>query len=129
MTSGISSSQLGRLRRIDAREVWKHEANDFTPWLKEHIDQLNEAIGFEIELSGREEPVGEFAVDLYGTEVQTRRPAIIENQLTRTDHDHLGKLMTYAAGLKAGVAVWISPQFRDEHREALTWLNEIQRSS
>ena len=63
---------LSRLQRIDARQVWQHEAHDFTPWLESHIDELNEALGFEIELSGREERVGAFAVDLYGIDVQRR---------------------------------------------------------
>jgi len=111
--------------RCDAREVWAHEAHEFTPWLLQHIDQLNEAIGFEIELAAREERVGPFAVDLYGKEVQTGHPAIIENQLEPSDHSHLGQLLTYAAGLKAGVIVWVTPKFRDEHRAALGWLNEI----
>jgi hypothetical protein len=105
--------------------VWSHEAQHFTPWLEQHIDQLNEAIGFEIELIGREQRVGPFAVDLYGREVQTGHSVIIENQLGPTDHLHLGQLLTYAAGLKAGVVIWIAPKFRDEHREALAWLNEI----
>jgi hypothetical protein len=121
----ILPATLHSIRRIDAREIWSHEAHQFTPWLLDHIDELNEAIGFEIELSGREEPVGSFAVDLFGTEVQTRRPAIIENQLEPTNHSHLGQLVTYAAGLKAGVIVWIAPSFREEHRQALDWLNEI----
>jgi len=125
MSETVSLSGLGRLVRRDARTVWAHEAQQFTPWLQLHIDQLNEAIGFEIELSGREERVGPFAVDLYGKEVQTGRPAIIENQLEPTDHGHLGQLLTYAAGLKAGIVVWIAPKFRDEHRAALSWLNEI----
>lgn len=119
------ASNLGRLVRRDAREVWAHEAHQFTPWLMAHIDQLNEAIGFEIELVAREERVGPFAVDLYGKEVQTGHPAIIENQLEPSDHSHLGQLLTYAAGLKAGVIVWVTPTFRDEHRAALAWLNEI----
>src|SRR6266571_3686751 len=92
-TPTVSISELGRLQRIDARQVWKAEAFDFTPWLYDHIDELNEAIGFEIELSGREERVGPFAVDLYGRDVQTGHPAIIENQLEQTNHDHLGKLL------------------------------------
>ena len=125
MHMSIDPKQLGQLERIDARKVWQHEALEFTPWLSEHIDELNKAIGLEIEVTGREVKVGPFAVDLYGTEVQTGHPAIIENQLSITDHSHLGQILTYASGLKAGVTVWISPQFRDEHREALAWLNEI----
>src|SRR5947199_10407100 len=129
MNESVTPAGLGRLVRRDARTVWAHEAHQFTPWLQAHIDQLNEAIGFEIELSGREERVGPFAVDLYGKEVQTGHPAIIENQLEPTDHGHLGQLLTYAAGLKAGIVVWIAPQFRDEHRQALNWLNEISPES
>jgi hypothetical protein len=125
MVQPVGAASLGRLVRRDAREVWAHEAHQFTPWLMEHIDQLNEAIGFEIELVAREERVGPFAVDLYGREVQTGHPAIIENQLEPSDHSHLGQLLTYAAGLKAGVIVWVTPKFRDEHRAALDWLNEI----
>jgi hypothetical protein len=118
----LPSASLGRLRRIDTREVWRHEASEFTPWLLDQIDELNEALGVEIELSGREERVGPFAVDLYGTEVQTGHPAIIENQLGPTDHNHLGQLLTYGAGLKAGLIIWIAPKLRDEHWEALNWL-------
>lgn len=125
MVQPAGAANLGRLVRRDAREVWAHEAHQFTPWLMQHIDQLNEAIGFEIELIAREERVGPFAVDLYGKEVQTGHPAIIENQLEASDHSHLGQLLTYAAGLKAGVIVWVTPNFRDEHRAALDWLNEI----
>jgi hypothetical protein len=125
MVQPVDTANLGRLVRRDAREVWAHEAHQFMPWLMQHIDQLNEAIGFEIELVAREERVGPFAVDLYGKEVQTGHPAIIENQLEPSDHSHLGQLLTYAAGLKAGVIVWVTPKFRDEHRAALNWLNEI----
>jgi len=125
MPPEVDPSKLGRIRKIDARGVWKHEALQFTPWLQDHIDELNEAIGFEIELAAREQGVGPFAVDLYGKDVQTGHPAIIENQLEPTDHAHLGQTITYGAGLRAGVIVWIAPRFRDEHREALTWLNEI----
>jgi hypothetical protein len=125
MPPNINPSELGRIRRLDAREVWSHEATAFTPWLQQHIDQLNEALGLEVELSGREEKVGPFAVDLYGKEIQTGHPAIIENQLEPTDHSHLGQLLTYAAGVKAGIVVWVAPKFREEHEETLKWLNEI----
>ena len=95
---------LGRLVRRDAREVWAHEAHEFTPWLLEHIDQLNEAIGFEIEISAREERVGPFAVDLYGKEVQTGHPAIIENQLEPSDHSHLQRFAGECGGREWGLA-------------------------
>ncbi|MBI4214293.1 MAG: DUF4268 domain-containing protein [Chloroflexi bacterium] len=121
----IDEGTLHKIQRIDARRVWRHEALQFTPWLEENIEQLNEALGLEIALSGREERVGAFAVDLYGTDLQTSRPVVIENQLEDSDHSHLGQLLTYAAGLKAGVVMWVCPKFREEHRAALNWLNEI----
>lgn len=131
MTIPVGNSEpiLHKLYRVDAREVWKHEAHEFTPWLLDHIGELNQAIGFEIELSGKEEPVGTFAVDLFGRDVQTGQPAIIENQLEDSDHRHLGQLVTYASGLKAGLIVWVAPRFRPEHQEALKWLNEISAES
>jgi hypothetical protein len=114
--------QLGRLQRRDPRNVWKHEALDFTRWLLENIEILGETLGLEIEVHA-EVGVGAFAVDLAGTDVGSGRPVIVENQLAATDHAHLGQLLTYAAGLDATIVVWISPHFRDEHRQALDWLN------
>lgn len=121
----MTSDSLYPLERIDARKIWGHEARDFTPWLRDHIDRLNEALGFEIEITGREGAVGPFSVDLWGKDVQTGEPVIIENQLESTDHSHMGQLLTYAAGMKAKMILWISPQFREEHRQALLWLNEM----
>ena len=115
--------QLGRLTRIDAREVWTHEAHDFTPWLHEHIGLLAEAIGFDLEATGREVAVGDFSVDVVGQTVPDGRSVIVENQLAPTDHSHLGQLLTYASGLDAAVIVWLAPRFRDEHRQVLDWLN------
>jgi len=109
--------------------VWEHEAHDFTPWLRENIELLAEAVGLELDLVETESPVGDFAVDLYAKDLNTGRWVIIENQLEQTDHAHLGQLMTYGAGKEAGVVIWISPRFRDEHREALNWLNEITEKS
>lgn len=119
----MTAIQLGRLITVDAREVWKHEAHDFTPWLREHIDLLGEALGFDFEITAREAPIGDFKVDLLGRESNSGRSLIIENQLEATDHGHLGQLITYAAGLDAGMIIWITPQFREEHRQALAWLN------
>ncbi len=118
--------KLGKLNRIDdLRSVWKREAYDFTPWLRENIELLAEAIGLELDLVETESPIGEYAVDLYAKDLNTGRWVIIENQLAQTDHNHLGQLMAYAAGKEAGVIIWISPKFRDEHRRTLDWLNEI----
>lgn len=117
--------ELGKLKRVDPRSVWIHEARDFTPWLREHIELLSEAVGLELDLVETESPVGDFTVDLYAKDLNTGGWVIIENQLEQTDHSHLGQLMTYAAGKEAGVVIWISPSFRDEHRQALDWMNEI----
>lgn len=116
-------STLGVLRRVEPRSVWKHEANEFTPWLAEHLAMLGEALGLELELEEQEGRVGEFAVDLVAREIGENRVVVIENQLEPTNHSHLGQILTYAAGREAGVVVWISPEFRDEHRQALDWLN------
>jgi len=114
---------LGKLTRIDARSVWRHEALDFTPWIRANIDTLSEAIGMELELPEAEVPVGDFSCDVVAQEVGTGHRVIIENQLEPTDHSHLGQLLTYAAGLNARGIVWIAPQYRPEHRQAIDWFN------
>lgn len=119
--------QLGQLKRLDPRTAWKFERG-FSLWLKENVHVLAEELGIEIEFGpeltqGLEVSVGDFVVDLRGTETGTSRQVIIENQLGDTNHAHLGALLTYAAGLDAGIIVWIATRFRDEHREALDWLN------
>ena len=118
------TTELGRIERIDdLREAWPHESNDFTPWLAEHISELGDALGLEIELQEQEAQVGTFYLDLLARESVTDRTVIIENQLEPTNHDHLGKLLTYAGGYDANVVVWVAKNFRDEHREAIDWLN------
>lgn len=115
---------LGTLTRSrDLRSFWEHEAGDFTPWLQDHIGLLSEALGLDIEIEGREGEIGGFSVDLYGKEAGTGRTVIIENQLEQSNHDHLGKLLTYAGGRDAGVIVWVAPTIRVEHVEAVHWLN------
>ena len=118
----IEPTKLGRLERVDARAVWTHEALSFTPWLRANIGLLGEALGLDLEVEA-EVAVGAFSVDLAGKDLGSGRPLIVENQLEQTDHSHLGQLLTYAAGLDAAVAVWIAPRIRDEHRQALDWLN------
>jgi hypothetical protein len=113
--------------RVDARLVWSHEALDFTPWLEQHIDGLAERIGVELQIDSREAPVGPFAADLLGRDVTTGAGLLIENQLAPTDHGHLGQLITYAAGLDTQVMVWISSEVREEHRQAIDWLNDVTR--
>ena len=117
-------AELGSIQNVDPRTVWPNEAGDFTPWLAEHADLLGEALGLEIEITGREVAVGPFSLDLLGREVGGERVVAVENQLGQTDHTHLGQLLTYAAHLGAEIVVWISSGVRDEHREAIRWLND-----
>jgi hypothetical protein len=116
---------LGQLTRIDATQVWEDEPNGFTPWLVENIDLLGQALGLELEVTEREAQVGDFFVDLVARDIRRNKLVVIENQLKQTDPDHLGRLIIYAAGLDAGVVVWISCRFREEHRQALDWLNKV----
>lgn len=119
--------KLGKLEKItDLRSIWKHEAKDFTPWLakEENLELLSETIGIDIVLEEQESNVGDFSVDLYATEEGTGRRIIIENQLEETNHDHLGKIITYASGKDAEVIIWIVKKARDEHRKAIEWLNQ-----
>lgn len=117
--------KLGRLERIDPREVWPHEAHDMTPWLLDNADVLGDVLGIDLELTGAEYPVGAFSLDLIGRDLTHDCVLIVENQLTPTDHGHLGQLITYAAGTEAGTVVWVAPSFREEHREALALLNTL----
>lgn len=118
--------KLDKLKQIkDLREVWPNEAKDFTPWLaeEENLAMLGEAIGIEMELTEKESAVGDFNVDILATEQDTGRKIIIENQLEETNHDHLGKLITYASGKNAAIVIWIVRKAKDEHRQAIEWLN------
>lgn len=117
---------LGTLEEIkDLREIWKHEASDFTPWLarEENIALLSNVLGLEIVVNETESSVGCFNADILATEPNTGKKIIIENQLEETNHDHLGKLITYASGKSANYIVWLVKRARDEHRSAIEWLN------
>jgi hypothetical protein len=118
----MQQPDLGHIVRVDPREVFKHEALVLTPWLRENITELAEALGLDLDMES-EVSVGPFAVDLAGKDLGSGRVVIVENQLEQTDHGHLGQLLAYASGLDAAVVVWVSPRFRDEHRQALDWLN------
>lgn len=114
---------LGKLEHVDPRKLWEKEAGDFTPWLANHLGLLGEALGLDLELIQTEKSVGAFSCDIHAHDTGRDRPVIIENQLEPTDHRHLGQLITYASGLDAAVIIWISPEVREEHREAMDWLN------
>ena len=119
---------VGRLERVRLRDVWSHEAQDFTPWLAENIDVLNNAIDLSLSIVEREHPAGDFSVDLVA-EDESGNPVIIENQLERSNHDHLGKLITYLTAIGAKAAIWIVSDPRPEHISAISWLNESSSSS
>jgi hypothetical protein len=123
----MSNPHLGKLERIDVRTAWKSESGEFTPWLAqdENIVLLGEAIGVDLEVEATEKNVGPFRADILCKDTANNNWVLIENQLERTDHIHLGQLITYASGLKAVTIVWVAPRFADEHRAALDWLNEV----
>ena len=122
--------QLGRLEKVDLRDIWAGEATDFTPWLArtENLEVLADALGLELELEAQEKNVGPFRADLLCKDVSSDEWVLVENQLARTDHTHLGQLLTYASGLQAVTIVWIASRFTEEHRAALDWLNDITDS-
>lgn len=118
--------QLGSLEKIEnLRVVWKHEAIDFTPWLSEedNIAILGDAIGIEISEVTTEASVGGFSADIIAKETGTDRTIVIENQLEDSNHDHLGKIITYASGRDASIIIWIVKNAREEHKKAIEWLN------
>ncbi len=121
------TKKLGQLNKVDLRTVWASESSDFTPWLakSENLKLLGDAIGIELELESTEKEVGSFSADILCKDTSTGDWVVIENQLEKTDHKHLGQVFTYAAGLKASTMVWVTARFTDEHRAALDWLNEI----
>ena len=121
---------LGRLERVELRDAWSGEATDFTPWLAqpENMALLGEAIGIELEVESQEKNVGPFRADILCRDTVNNHFVLIENQLERTDHGHLGQLLTYAAGLEAVTVVWIASRFTEEHRAALDWLNNATTS-
>lgn len=119
--------ELGRLTPVDLRLEWPSEASDFTPWLarEENLSLLGETLGLELELEAQERAVGPFRADILCKDIGQDHWVLVENQLERTDHTHLGQVLTYAAGLDAVTIVWIAARFTDEHRATLDWLNRI----
>lgn len=123
------STDIARLEAVDVREVWPDEARHLTPWLAENLDVLGNALGIDLELDGSEVSVGTFSADLLLHDTNTGAKVVVENMIGNTDHDHLGKVITYAAGLEASHAVLVAETFRPEHRSALQWLNAHSRES
>ena len=119
--------KLGKIKKIDLRDIWASESSDFTPWLakEDNIALLGDAIGMDLEVESQEKSVGPFRADILAKDLATNHYVLIENQLELTNHNHLGQIMTYAAGLDAFSIVWIAKAFTEEHRAALDWLNRI----
>jgi hypothetical protein len=122
----VLDKSLGKLIRMNLQDFWLDEAKNFTPWLArtENLELLSSTLGMELEKEGVEVPVGPYRADIVARDVSSDTKAIIENQLGKTDHDHLGKAITYASGLDAQILIWIAKEFSEEHRRALDFLNE-----
>lgn len=117
--------ELGFLEEVNVRELWKHEQYDFSNWLakEKSMELLGDVLGLTLTDVDKEVYVGSYRCDLVAKDEATGIKVIIENQLEASNHDHLGKLITYASGLDANVIVWIVTQAREEHRSAVEWLN------
>jgi RecB family endonuclease NucS len=113
---------VGRLQRLPLRDVWKHEARDFTTWLQDNYEVLSEVLDVTLTGVEREKAAGDFSVDLVA-EDESGNAVVIENQLARSDHEHLGKLITYVTMMEARAGIWIVSDPRPEHVRAITWLN------
>jgi len=122
-----TNGSLARLQKVDLRDIWVSEASNFTPWLatEENLELLSETLDIDLELEAQEKDVGPFRADILCRDTDNGQWVLIENQLERTDHTHLGQLLTYASGLQAVTIIWISAKFTEEHRSTLDWLNEI----
>jgi hypothetical protein len=116
--------RVQKIEVVPIREAFRHEAHSFTVWLEDNIDALGERLGMELTVLQREKSVGSFNLDLF-CEDENGRQVIIENQLEKTNHDHLGKLLTYLINLDASVAVWVATDIRPEHQRVIDWLNTI----
>lgn len=127
----MADQQLGRLERVDLRDIWSSEAAGFTPWLArpENLELLGTTLGIDLEWEAQEKAVGPFRADILCKDIGGGHWVLIENQLERTDHLHLGQLLTYAAGLQAVTIVWIAAKFTEEHRATLDWLNKVTDES
>ena len=117
-------AEIATLKKINLRDVWKDEGQ-FSDWLPENLSRLGDELGMALERSEREKAVGPFSADIICADQISKFDVVIENQFTRTEHDYLGKMITYASGLQSQIIIWVAPRFRDEHRSAIDWLNDI----
>lgn len=128
MTDNIQNvgTGLGSMRKVNVRKVWPNEQHDFTPWLsqEENIAKLADALGLELEVENTEVAVGPYSADILAKDLGNDRYVVIENQFGKTNHDHLGKLITYSSVLDASAIVWLTEEFTEEHQKALDWLND-----
>ena len=120
----MPTPELGRDETVNIREIWPHEAYDFTPWLADNLHLLGKAVGMELKHTKTEAPVGPYSVDILAEEVNRGVRVAIENQLEWTNFQHLAQILTYAAGRDAHIAIWVAPEFRYESAQVLNWLNE-----
>jgi len=116
--------EFGELKSVPARVKWSKEAHEFTPWLAQNISRLSNAIGLELEVENTEVAAGPYSADILAKDTATDQYVVIENQLEKTDHDHLGKALTYASVLDATCIIWVATEFTPEHTKALDWLND-----
>lgn len=125
MVNNMSTVKIGKLTEVDVRDLWKHEQYDFSNWLakEENIKLLDDEIGLTLMDINKEVYIGSYRCDLVAKDETTGQIVIIENQLEATNHDHLGKIITYAAGLDAKTIIWIVKEAREEHKAAIEWLN------
>ena len=120
----MNDAELGRLKEVCVREVWCHEAKDFTPWLSKNLDRLSEVLDIELELEKKEKQVGSHRADIVARIPAHGACVLIENQLEVTDLKHLGQILAYIAGLEAQIVIWVASGFRDDHLSAIRWLNQ-----
>ena len=123
----MTKENLGRLEKVDLRDIWEKEDTHFTPWLAkdENIELLGSAIDMDLVVEAEEKDVGPFRADILCKDIASNNWVLIENQLEKTDHKHLGQLLTYATGLDAVTIIWVASEFTEEHRATLDWLNKI----
>ena len=123
----MGECRTGRLEPVVSREVWKHEREDFAPWLArpDNLELLGDALGLRLEGARLEEPADGFRADILCREAGTGARVVIETQLGRSDHRHLGQIMAYAAGFRASAVIWLAERFHDIHRAALDRLNAV----